>query len=60
MPEFVDTAIVKICDKGSLISHLGTKAEVGVIPVQCLDTTGAGDLYASGYLYGMVNDLSPG
>jgi sugar/nucleoside kinase (ribokinase family) len=54
-----DTAIVKIGDKGSLISHLGKKCEVGVIPVQCLDTTGAGDLYASGYLYGMVNDLLP-
>lgn len=54
-----DTAIVKIGDKGSLISHLGKKYEVGVIPVNCLDTTGAGDLYAAGYLYGMAKDLSP-
>ena len=28
-----DTAVVKIGDKGSLISHLGKKYEVGVIPV---------------------------
>ena len=25
----------------------------------CLDTTGAGDLYAAGYLYGMANEMSP-
>jgi sugar/nucleoside kinase (ribokinase family) len=54
-----ETAIVKIGDKGSLISHLGKKYEVGVIPVKCLDTTGAGDLYAAGYLYGMAKDMSP-
>lgn len=54
-----DTAVVKIGDKGSLISHLGKKYEVGVIPVKCLDTTGAGDLYAAGYLYGMAREMSP-
>jgi sugar/nucleoside kinase (ribokinase family) len=54
-----ETAIVKIGEKGSLIGHLGNKYEVGVIPVHCLDTTGAGDLYAAGYLYGMANQLSP-
>ena len=25
----------------------------------CLDTTGAGDLYAAGFLYGVVKSLSP-
>jgi sugar/nucleoside kinase (ribokinase family) len=54
-----ETAIVKIGDKGSLISHLGKKYTVGVIPVKCLDTTGAGDLYASGYLFGMAGEKSP-
>jgi sugar/nucleoside kinase (ribokinase family) len=54
-----DTAIVKIGEKGSLVSHLGKKYEVGVIPVNCLDTTGAGDLYAAGFLYGMATGMSP-
>jgi sugar/nucleoside kinase (ribokinase family) len=54
-----DTAVVKIGDKGSLISHLGKKYEAGIIPVQCLDTTGAGDLYAAGYLFGMAREMSP-
>lgn len=54
-----ETAVVKIGEKGSLISHKGEKYEVGVIPVKCLDTTGAGDLYASGYLYGMAKEMPP-
>ncbi len=54
-----DTAVVKIGDKGSLISHRGKKYTVGVIPVKCLDTTGAGDLYAAGYLYGMASEMPP-
>ena len=32
--------------------------KIGTIPVQCVDTTGAGDLYASGFLYGYANGLS--
>lgn len=54
-----DTTIVKTGAKGSLISHKGIKHNVLSIPVNCIDTTGAGDLYAAGYLYGYVNDFSP-
>lgn len=31
--------------------------KVESLPVKCKDTTGAGDLYASGFLYGYANDL---
>jgi sugar/nucleoside kinase (ribokinase family) len=48
------TAVVKIGEKGSLIRHLGQTSQVGIIPVTCIDTTGAGDLYAAGFLYGMT------
>jgi sugar/nucleoside kinase (ribokinase family) len=53
------TAVVKIGAKGSLIFHKGKKYTAGAIQVNCLDTTGAGDLYAAGYLYGFVNELAP-
>jgi sugar/nucleoside kinase (ribokinase family) len=55
-----NTAIVKIGAKGSLICHEKRKYAVSSIPVDCIDTTGAGDLYAAGYLFGYVNDLAPG
>ncbi|MBE0640217.1 MAG: adenosine kinase [Bacteroidales bacterium] len=50
--------VVKIGEKGSLI-HSGEKThQIGVIKANSIDTTGAGDLYAAGFLYGMANQLS--
>jgi sugar/nucleoside kinase (ribokinase family) len=31
--------------------------KIGILPVKSIDTTGAGDLYASGFLYGIINDF---
>ena len=53
-----EIAVVKTGKKGSLILHRDQKHEVGVIDVVSIDTTGAGDLYAAGFLYGLLNDLS--
>jgi sugar/nucleoside kinase (ribokinase family) len=55
----VDIAVVKIGSKGSLISTGGNVYEIPAIKAPCLDTTGAGDLYAAGYLWGLTNNLSP-
>lgn len=51
-------AVVKIGAKGSLIKSGNEIIEVGVINVTPVDSTGAGDLYASGFLYGQAMDLS--
>ena len=32
--------------------------EVGIIEAKRFDTTGAGDLYAAGFLYGLINNMS--
>jgi sugar/nucleoside kinase (ribokinase family) len=53
-----DIAVIKIGKEGSLIRHGEEVIRIGTIPVQCIDTTGAGDLYASGFLYGYADDLS--
>ena len=50
--------MVKIGDKGSMIKKGDKVFKAGVIDVTPIDTTGAGDIYASGFLYGMVNNLS--
>ena len=51
-----DIAVLKVGARGSYIQHAG---EVIRIPAQgdgtAIDTTGAGDLWASGFLYGLVN-----
>lgn len=47
-------AVVKLGKKGSLVKHKEERHEIGCIPARAVDTTGAGDLYASGFLYGLI------
>jgi sugar/nucleoside kinase (ribokinase family) len=48
-------AVVKVGSKGSLIKQGETKVTVGTIKVNSVDTTGAGDLFAAGFLYALSN-----
>ncbi len=43
---------------GSILMHEGEVIAVESMPVQAVDTTGAGDMYAAGVLYGITNGLS--
>jgi len=43
---------------GSILMHQGEVIAVESMPVQAVDTTGAGDMYAAGVLYGITNGLS--
>ncbi len=54
----VELAVVKLGKKGSLAQRGDDIAHVGIIPAKAIDTTGAGDLYASGFLYGFLNDAT--
>jgi len=54
----VKIAVVKLGDKGSMIKSGEASWDIGVIKVQPVDTTGAGDLYASGFLYGLSTGKS--
>jgi len=55
--EMVDYAVVKIGSKGSMVKHQGQVYTAGVIKANSIDTTGAGDLFASGFLYGLHKGL---
>ena len=52
----VEIAVLKVGDRGSFIACGGK-----ILPIQpqtgapIIDTTGAGDLWAAGFLYGLVN-----
>jgi sugar/nucleoside kinase (ribokinase family) len=50
-------AVVKTGKKGSLVMRGEELINIGSLEVESLDTTGAGDLYAAGFLYGYANDL---
>jgi len=56
--KFVEIAVVKTGRQGSLIKRAAEICQIGIIPVQPIDTTGAGDLYAAGFLYGHTRGLS--
>lgn len=51
-------AVVKTGASGSLIKKHDEILKIDAVPVVCNDTTGAGDLYASGFLYGYAKGLS--
>jgi sugar/nucleoside kinase (ribokinase family) len=51
-------AVVKIGKAGSLVKAGDELVRVAAIPVHAIDTTGAGDVYASGFLYGLANGFS--
>ncbi len=52
-----DIAVVKVGSKGSMVKQGETVTQIAPVKARAVDTTGAGDLYASGFLYGLANDL---
>lgn len=49
-----EIAVVKIGARGSLVAGAGERHHVGVIEATPRDKTGAGDLYAAGFIYGLT------
>ncbi len=56
--ELCKIAIVKIGKEGSFIKSGNEKVLVKPRLAMAVDTTGAGDLYASGFLFGLANNYS--
>lgn len=54
----VETAVVKIGKKGVLVAQGKARHMVEAHLVKAVDTTGAGDLWASGFLFGLTQGLS--
>ena len=57
LSKITEIAIVKTGSSGSMIKSGHDIYNIGVIDVNPIDTTGAGDLYASGFLYGLSKGL---
>jgi sugar/nucleoside kinase (ribokinase family) len=53
MAKLCEIVILKTGAEGSWIKRGNETIRVSAFPVKCVDTTGAGDLYAAGFLYGL-------
>lgn len=49
---------VKCGERGGLAWRSGERAEAGILPVELVDTTGAGDSFDAGFLYGYLQGWS--
>ena len=59
LSDWTETVALTIGAYGALISHRGETCYIDPLPVRVEDTTGAGDAFAAGFLYGMTHDFSP-
>lgn len=58
LADMTECAVLKLGEKGSVIAHAGRFTEIAAIRGDdVIDTTGAGDLWASGFIFGLVNGL---
>jgi sugar/nucleoside kinase (ribokinase family) len=55
--QFCEVSVIKVGSEGSWIKRGDEVLKIGTDKVDLKDTTGAGDLYASGFLYGYAMDL---
>ncbi|MBI5680731.1 MAG: carbohydrate kinase family protein [Methanobacterium sp.] len=51
----IDIVVVKMGDKGSYITNGMESYLINSFKVSCVDTTGAGDAFNAGFLYGFIN-----
>lgn len=56
LSEMCNITVIKTGENGSVVRNEGRDYYSRALPVTPVDTTGAGDLYASGFLYGLIMD----
>ena len=57
LAEMCSIAVVKLGAQGSVIKTGDRMIRIDAIPANSIDTTGAGDIYAAGFLYALTQDL---
>ena len=59
MSKWTETVVLTLGANGAIISHLGQTYYIDPFPIRVEDTTGAGDAFAAGFLFGMTHKFSP-
>jgi len=57
LSEISEIAIIKLGKEGSLIKDKNKLIKIPGFKANAVDTTGAGDIYTAGFLYGLLNNL---
>jgi len=55
---YCPVSVVKLGARGSLAMVKGQTTVIPAVKAHCIDTTGAGDLFAAGFLFGLINNFS--
>jgi sugar/nucleoside kinase (ribokinase family) len=58
MASMADVAVIKLGKKGSLVKRGPEEHDISIEKVKSIDSTGAGDLYAAGFIYGLCTEQS--
>jgi sugar/nucleoside kinase (ribokinase family) len=58
LASLVDVAVVKLGAEGSWIMRGNESVKVPSTKVDVIDTTAAGDMYAGGFMFGLLNNMS--
>jgi sugar/nucleoside kinase (ribokinase family) len=59
LSQWTETVVLTLGSNGALIKHLGQTFYIDPSQICVEDTTGAGDAFAAGFLYGMTHEFSP-
>jgi sugar/nucleoside kinase (ribokinase family) len=57
--KFAPLIVMKVGERGCMIGQNGRYELVPGVPVKLVDTTGAGDAFAAGFLFGMLQGAEP-
>ncbi|MCL2167854.1 MAG: adenosine kinase [Lentimicrobiaceae bacterium] len=58
LSSYCPISVIKLGAKGSIAKVNGETAIIPAIKANCRDTTGAGDIFAAGFLYGLINNYT--
>ena len=60
LSQFCDVVVVKLGAKGAVARKGEQESCSPSVPVCCVDSTGSGDMFAAGFLYGYLQDWTLG
>jgi sugar/nucleoside kinase (ribokinase family) len=57
LSKYCEVAVVKLGSRGSIANIKGEIIAFPAYKANCVDTNGAGDIYAAGFLYGLIHNM---